>query len=201
MGEFREILSKPTRSEIVTLLKEFIRRRPGAPAARQARLWLLEDAIVGGDWNRLSVDLESMDLNLFPTDSTLSPRLRYLISLSQFKSSQRDTAFTSSSFSAPRPNDRPRYSWDALRDWIEIRKALDRLPDEKGLRPYLEWEGAARATGFFGLWMAGLSLTPEGSRARKALGDLIQRHGRSLTGSLEGVWLERTQPRDGSPQK
>lgn len=170
-----------SRERIQENLRALVSRWPDTEAARLARRWLLEDAVVAGDW----VLASELITEGFPSDS--SGHTAFLRTLTEV-ALQRPFPDSTDGAVAPPENDP---TWGELRLWIDARGNLEREPGGEALRRYLALEGRAREKGWLGLWLAGFLRAPRESAAWKAFLDIWGREKAAVRGSLEWGWIDR----------
>jgi hypothetical protein len=182
----QEALRLQSREGIAVELQSLLNRWPDTEGAKRARRWLVEDAVVAGQWERAAA--LAMD-PLAPTDST--SRAAFLSALIQNYTKQ-SIADSSSEFTLRDSlgSDRTQ-PYSDLRDWVEARRALAAQSEGDPLRHYLALEGRAREGGWLGLWLAGFLEAPDDGPAWDVFLESWERQRSVIRGSPEGNWIER----------
>lgn len=181
---FREATRLPSRDVVRAELEALRNRWPQTRGGRSARLWLLEDAAVAGQWDQAA--FFAAESPGFP-DSSGTWSL--LVSLSQdyatysVADSISEMTWSTSPPSGPAP-------WSHLTVWILARRSLALHPEGDVLREYLALEGRAREEGWLGLWLAGLADVPQETPAWDAFLESWEREREAVAGSLEGNWIQ-----------
>lgn len=184
---FEEALRLSSTERVEAELEALLGRWPQTAAARDARLWLLEDAVVGGRWDRAALLATGA-----PGQQDSSGAWTYLSALSQYVA---DYSFADSSLEITSGASVP--PWSHLISWILARRALGLEPEGDALRDYLALEGKAREEGWLGLWLAGLAESPENSPAWQAFLEAWEGAGEGVLGTPTGRWIHEIAERKG----